>query len=523
MMMKRLFIGMAVIWLSVSAVAELKLPALFSDGMVLQRDQPVAVWGWADPGADVTVSFADQQKTGVADFSRHWKIILDPMSASSNPRKMTVSSTLNSELETLNVSDVLIGEVWLCSGQSNMQMPVKSAGNFEKEQAGARHPMMRMFQVDLRASTELQEDCSGTWTVCRPGTVGEFSATAYFFGREILRVLKVPVGLISSSWGATFIEPWSPMASLEQFPSVMESKAQQDREAVNFDEPAAEKRFANAMADWTNRVAQARAAGNKPPRPPRLKVHPQKSRNYPANLYNAMIHPLVPYSLRGAIWYQGEANAETVDQAILYRDLLENMVTEWRRDWGSEFPFYAVQLPNYRAPGQEPVQDSGWAFIRESFLKFSSEVPNAGIAVTIDVGKEKIIHPPCKQAVGYRLAQQALARTYKQNNVAGGPIYKSMKKAGDQIVLTFADIGSGLMAQGGEPLKTFAIAGADQRFVFAQAEIVGDTVVVRSPEVPDPVAVRYAWADNPAGCNLFNREGFPASPFRTDDWAAMPE
>ncbi len=523
MMMKRLFIGMGALWLSVAAVAELKLPAVFSDGMVLQREKPVAVWGWADPGADVTVSFAGQEKSATADSSRHWKILLDPMPASSKPRKITVSSTLNSELETLNVSNVLIGEVWLCSGQSNMQMPVKSAGNFPNEKAGAYHPLLRLFHVDLKASTGLQEDCTGAWTVCSPETVGDFSATAYFFGREILRVLKVPVGLVSSSWGATFIEPWCPMASLEQFPSVMEARAQMDREALHFDEAAAAQRYAKAMDGWTNRAAQARAAGEKPPRPPRLKIHPHKSRNYPANLYNAMIHPLVPYTMRGAIWYQGEANAESIGQAILYRDLLENMVTEWRRDWGSEFPFYAVQLPNYRAPGEKPVQDSGWAFIRESFLKFHNEVPNAGIAVTIDVGKEKIIHPPCKQAVGYRLAQQALAKTYKLSNVAGGPIYQSMKKAGGQIVIAFDDIGSGLMARGGEPLNTFAIAGADKQFVFAQAEIAGNTVVVRSPEVSNPVAVRYAWADNPEGCNLFNREGFPASPFRTDGWDAMPE
>ena len=521
--MKQLLIGIGAIWLSLSAVAELKLPAVFSDGMVLQRDQPVAVWGWADPGAAITVSFVDQEKSVIADSSKHWKILLDPMPASSNPRKMTVSSTLNSELETLNVSDVLIGEVWLCSGQSNMEMPVKSAGNFEKEQAAANYPLIRMFQTDLKASLELQTDCTGSWTVCTPETVGDFSATAFFFGREILRVLKVPVGLVSSSWGGSCIEAWMPMASLEKFPSVMEDKARQDQRAVTFDEAAEEKRFSNAMDEWTKQVAQAQADGKKPPRRPHLEVHPYKSQYYPANLYNAMINPLVPYSMRGAIWYQGEANAYPAERAILYRDLLETLVVQWRRDWGADFPFYAVQLPNFGPPQQKPVEDSGWAFIRESFLKFHKEVPNVGMAVTIDVGRERTIHPPGKQAVGYRLAQQALAKTYKKKIVAGGPIYQSMKKEGDQIVITFDDAGSGLMARGGESLKSFAIAGADRRFVFARAAIAGDTVIVRSSEVPDPVAVRYAWAKNPAGCNLFNREGFPASPFRTDDWAAMSE
>ena len=241
--------------------------------------------------------------------------------------------------------------------------------------------------------------------------------------------------------------------------------------------------------------------------------------NYPANLYNAMINPLVPYSIQGAIWYQGEANTKSIDQSILYRDLIENRVVEWRKDWDDKFPFYAVQLVNFKKPQEQPVEDTAWAFIRESFLKFHKEVPNAGIAVAIDVGLGKNIHPTSKQAVGYRLAQQALAKTYKKDVVAGGPIYKAMKKDGNSIVITFKDIGSSLVEQGGDPLKTFAIAGADKRFVAAQAVIVDGTVVVSSSEVADPVAVRYAWANNSVGCNLFNKEGFPASPFRTDNWA----
>ncbi|MCK5675908.1 MAG: sialate O-acetylesterase [Verrucomicrobia bacterium] len=517
--MKRLFIGMVVVLLVVSSYAELKLPAVFTDGMVLQRDQKVAVWGWTDPGAKVTVSFAGKDKTVKADADGAFMVRLKKMKASKESRSLKVVSGA----DAVEVKNVLVGEVWLCSGQSNMQMDVKASDDFDKEQAAANHPLIRMFLTDMKADTELQKDCTGLWKVCTPGNVGAFSATAYFFGREIQQDLDVPVGLIRSCWGGTRIESWMPMASLEQYPSVVEYRAAEDAKAAKFDASAEEERYSKVLDAWKEKVETAKANGKKTPRRPRKKINPHKSQNYPANLYNAMINPLIPYSMRGAIWYQGETNTRSTDQAILYRDLLENMVVQWRKAWNDELPFYAVQLVNFTAPQQKPVEDSAWAFIRESFLKFHKEVPNAGIAVTIDVGMEKNIHPTNKQAVGYRLAQQALAKTYKKDVVAGGPIYKSMKKDGNKIIVKFDDLGSGLVEQGGAPLKTFAIAGADQRFVFAQAAIVGDTVVVSASEVSDPVAVRYAWANNPAGCNLFNKEGFPASPFRTDAWAAVTE
>ena len=517
--MRRLMVLLIGLTIDISCFAELTLPALFSDGMVLQRDQKVAVWGWADPGAEVTVSFAGQEKTGKAGKDGKFMVRLKKMKPSALPRALKVVSGT----ESVEVKNVLIGEVWLCSGQSNMQMAVKGADHFEKEQAAANYPLIRMFLTDLKASTELQKDCTGSWKVCSPDHVGAFSATAYFFGRELRQELDVPIGLIRSCWGGTRIESWSPLSSLEQFPAVVEYKAQLDAKAGKFDEAISEGRYAKQLEAWKKKAKQAKADGKKEPRRPRKQTPPHQSQNYPANLYNAMINPLVPYSIRGAIWYQGEANAHSAEQGLLYRDLLENMMIQWRRDWNSNFPFYAIQLPNFKAPQTTPVQDGGWAFIRESFLKFHKEVPNAGIAITIDLGMEKNIHPTNKQAVGHRLAQQALANTYKKKNVAGGPIYKSMKKSDNKIILKFDDMGSGLVEQGGDPLKTFAIAGSDKKFVFARAAIVGDSVVVSSSEVPDPVAVRYAWADNPEGCNLFNKEGFPASPFRTDDWAPARE
>ncbi len=517
--MRRWMLGLAVCVVGVSCYAELKLPALFSDGMVLQRDQKIAVWGWADPDAEVTVSFAGKDKTVKVDVSGAFMVRLGKMKASSRPRSLKVVSGA----ESAEVKNVLVGEVWLCSGQSNMEWPVSKAMNFEAEKAAADYPLIRMFLTKKAASAELQKDCTGSWKVCSPDTVGAFSATAYFFGRELRQELDVPIGLIRSCWGGTRIESWSPLASLEQFPAVVDYKAQLDAKAGKFDEAASEGQYAKQLEAWKQKVKQAKADGKKAPRRPRKQTHPHKSQNYPANLYNAMINPLVPYGMRGAIWYQGESNTKTLGNALAYCDLLENMVVQWRKDWDADFPFYAVQLPNFKAPQTKPVEDSKWAFIREGFLRFDAKVPNVGIAVGIDVGETKNIHPKNKQAIGYRLAQQALAKTYKKKVVAGGPIYKSMKKNGNKIVVTFDDIGSGLVEQGGDPLQTFAIAGADKQFVFARAAIVGDTVVVCSSEVSDPVAVRYAWANNPMDCNLFNKEGFPASPFRTDDWPPVVE
>ncbi len=514
MMMRRWVVLLAVLATGVSSFAELKLARVFSDGMVLQRDQKVPVWGWTDPGVEVTVSFDGKKKTAQAGSDGKFLIRLEKMKANAEPQSLLVKSGADS----MEVKNVLVGEVWLCSGQSNMEWPVSKAMNFEKEKAAANYPQIRMFLTKRNASKELLKDCTGSWTVCAPSNISGFSATAYFFGREIHKELGVPVGLIRSCWGGTRIEPWSPMASLDKFPAVMKYKAQQDKKAGEFDEVAEEKRFAKALDEWQETADQAKANGEEPPRRPRKKTHPHKHQNYPANLYNAMINPLIPYGIRGAIWYQGESNTHSLKEAVLYRDLLENLVDEWRNDWDDEFPFYAVQLVNFKKPQENPVEDTPWAFIRDSFLKFHKEVPNVGIAVGIDVGEGNNIHPTNKQAIGYRLAQQALAKTYKKKVVAGGPIYKSMKKSGNKIVINFDGIGSGLVEQGGAPLKTFAIAGADQQFVAAQAAIVGDTVVVSSEQVADPVAVRYAWADNPIGCNLFNKEGLPASPFRTDDW-----
>ncbi|MDA3923446.1 MAG: sialate O-acetylesterase [Kiritimatiellae bacterium] len=515
--LKKIAVMLLVVALGGTGFAELKLPSVFSNGMVLQRDQAVAVWGWDDPGKSVTVSFADQKQTVKAGEDGKFTVMLKDLKASKEPR---ILSVVNDAGEKKEIQGVLVGEVWLCSGQSNMSMSVSRSNDFDKEKAAANYPLIRMFLTSSVTSLKPENTCPGMWKVCTPENVGSFSAAAYFFGRRLHKELDVPVGLIRTSWGGTRIEAWTPMAALKPYKFVMDYKITADKSAKTFDPAVAEKKYQMQKKAWQMKVKAAKAAGKKAPRAPRKSIHPHKSQHYPANLYNAMINPFVPYGIRGAIWYQGESNAGSYEKAILYREMMETMVSEWRRVWKSEFPFYAVQLVDFRKAQVNPVEDSPWAFIRESFLKCHQEMKGFGIAVGIDVGNATDIHPKNKQAIGYRLAQQALARTYGKKIVAGSPLYTGMKKDGSKIVLSFDDAGSGLEAKGGA-LKTFAIAGADKKFVVAEAKVVGKTVVVSSPEVKEPVAVRYAWANNPVGCNLYNKEGFPASPFRTDDWAPM--
>jgi len=410
--MRRLWIALSAVLLAISSFAELKLPALFSDGMVLQRDQQVPVWGWTDAGEEVTVSFGEQSVSGKADQDGKFMVRLKKMEASAEPRLLKIVSGDDSA----EVRNVLVGEVWLCSGQSNMQWPVHRALDFEKEQAAANHPLLRMFLTVEATSQKLEDNCSGSWNVCTPETVGDFSATAYFFGRDLQAVLDVPVGLVRSCWGGTRIESWMSPDFIRQNPDTVARVEQFEKQAQSYDQEAETEKYTRLKAEWD----KAKAEGTPLPRRPWPKRHPHKDPNYPGCLYNAMINPLVPYGMRGAIWYQGEANAGSVEQALNYRNLLDTMVTEWRSDWDDEFPFYAVQLVNFMKPQKKPSETSGWVMIRESFLTFHKEFPKAGMAVGIDVGEETNIHPSNKQAIGKRLAHQALAKTYGKDGVAGG-------------------------------------------------------------------------------------------------------
>jgi len=499
--------------LATPLAAELTLPAMFSDSMVMQRDQPVKVWGWAAPGQEVQVGIGDQKKTATADADGRWVTQLDALPAG-GPHAMTITG----DDRTLTVNDILVGEVWLCSGQSNMAMTVSRSNNPQAEAAAATHPQIRMFTVGSGHSLELQETCSGTWTVCSPETVGGFSATAYFFGRRLHKELNVPIGLINSSVGGTSVESWTSLPAQSAVASIKPRLDAWKAEDDAFDEAAATARYEKALTAWKEKLASRKSSdANKAqaaPKKPQMASRPSNDRNYPANLFNGKINPLVGYTIKGAIWYQGE-NSSGRGFSHLYGDQLATLVNDWRERWGQgNFPFGWVQLPNFRNPQTQPSQTDGWVLVQEGMLKTLS-LPHTGMAVTIDVGEAKDIHPKDKQSVGHRMAQWALADVYQQDVIAMGPIYAASKIDGDQVVIEF-DYATGLHAKN-DDLKGFAIAGADRKFVSATAKIDGDRVIVSSPNISQPVSVRYAWAANPV-FSLYNAAEIPASPFRTDNW-----
>lgn len=485
-----------------SASADVRLPALFSDHAVLQQGVAVPVWGWADPGEAVTVSAAGQTKSVKAGQDGAWRVALDALKPGA-----TLTLTVKGK-NALTVQDVLVGEVWIGSGQSNMGMTVSRANDFDKEKAEASVPQIRMFTVERAVGTTPQSDCKGRWVLCAPDTVGAFSATAYFFGKNLFKTLNVPVGLINSSWGGTPVEAW---ISAEAMRAMPDSKVITDpwaaRVAAPWDEAKAMAAYDKQVSAWKDRVKQMKAAGKEPPRAPKKPVAPRLDPHHPANLYNAMIAPLIPYAIRGAVWYQGESNARD-DSAHLYGTQLETLIADWRGRWGCAFPFAWVQLPNFQS------SDRNWPLVREGMLK-TLKVPNTGMAVTMGLGESNNIHPQNKQEVGRRLALWAFGTVYGQKvDSISGPLPAGHTVKGGEVVCAFTHTEGGLVARGGE-LQGFVIAGADQKWVPAKAKIVGDTVVVSSPEVTAPVAVRYAWASDPV-CNLFNGAGLSASPFRTD-------
>ena len=491
--------------------ADVKLPAIFTDNLVLQRDMPVPIWGWAASGEKVTVTLGQQTKTATPNSpSGKWMLKLDAMKAG-GPHTLTVAGN-----NTITLKNVLIGEVWVCSGQSNMAMTVNRSNNAEEEIAAAKHPEIRLISVPARGSQTPQDDFQGRWVECSPATVGGFSAAGYFFGRELHQALGMPIGLVNSSYGGSSCEAWIKRSVLEADPQYKPMLERYEKIVSQYDPEKAKAVFEKQRAAWKLAVQKAKAAGKKAPKPPRLQADPRTGNQAPANLYNAMLVPLIPYGIRGAIWYQGESNA---GRAYQYRTLFPTMIENWRADWQQgDFPFYFVQLANFMAVKPEP-SESAWAELREA-QTMTLKVPNSGQAVIIDIGEANDIHPKNKQDVGKRLALWALAKDYGKDVVYSGPVYRSMEKKGKKIVLHFDHVGGGLVAKGGEALKGFAIAGDDKEFVWADAKIAGDTVVVESPTVKAPAAVRYAWADNPV-CNLSNKAGLPACPFRTDDWPGL--
>ncbi len=647
MKLQTLPILLVILLIPTFTMAQLRLSRLFSDNTVLQRNQPLKIWGWADPKAKVTVAFMDGQYSGKADKSGKWMVEL-PAQEAGGPYTMDVVS----KKEKLAVKNILIGDVWICSGQSNMEWVLENTNNAEKAIAAANDTQIRHFKIPQSASNYPEPFLAGgNWEVCDPDVAGSFTAVGYYFAQQLREKTGVPIGLINTSWGGSRIEPWMDYDMLGyQTQEAVAQKviAEQTAQKEAFEKQLVKKLGPNfpvqdigmeagkpvwadpdlddgkwesmslpgiwegsgwGMLDgvvWYRKTVELSAEqANRPAQLGLAMVDDQditwingklvgqtngwnEVRQYdvpkdlllpgkntitvrvndtgggggihgeenllclkigettidlsgdwkykvgqvnlytanssdnqkPTKLYNAMIHPIIDYGIKGAIWYQGESNANTAEDAKAYSDLFKKMITGWRALWKQgDFPFFWVQLANFM-PAAEFPGESNWALLRES-QHDALTLPNTGEAVIIDIGEADDIHPRNKKDVGYRLSLAARKTTYGENNlVYSGPTYKSLKKEGQKIRLQFDHTGSGLMAKNDRYgyLRGFAIAGADGEFVWAKAMIDGDEVVVWSEAIDRPVAVRYAWADNPDDANLYNREGLPASPFRTDEW-----
>jgi sialate O-acetylesterase len=485
-----------------TALANVKLPAILSDNMVLQQGKPAGVWGWASPGEKVTVRFAGKSAETVAGADGKWGVKVEGLPPGT-AGEMTVAGE-----NTLTIKNVVVGEVWLASGQSNMAFQVANSRDAAQEIEAANFPMLRMYTVDEAASTEPAEDTAGRWEVCTPENVPHFSAVGYFFARRLSQTLQEPIGIIHSSLGGTPAEFWTPTAVLAANPVFKRVFDSWERAVADY--PQAKEKYDLDLAAWRE-AAKARAPGTEAPLPPAEPVG-RGAFGSPGGLYNGMIAPLTHFTIGGVIWYQGEANARNGE---FYGKLFPTLIRSWRQAWGNDdLPFLYVQLASFMERHAEPA-DTRWARLREAQLQ-TLEVPHTGMAVTIDIGDPKDVHPKNKQDVGKRLALWAEATVYSRDEEYSGPLPGGMQIAENKARITFRH-GHGMKAADGGKVKGFAIAGSDRKFVWAEAEIQGEDVVVSSPEVAKPVAVRYAWDDDPE-CNLVNSAGLPASPFRTDQW-----
>jgi sialate O-acetylesterase len=489
--MKRLLIFAQFVLILISnAFAEVRLPAVLADHMVLQRNRPVHIWGWANSGEAVTVAFRGESATTTTDQLGYWSVFLKPGLAG-GPFELDVRGT-----NTILLTDILVGDVWLASGQSNMELKVKDADNARAELAAANYPQIRLFQVEHIVSEFPLEDVSAeTWRACTPKTAAKFSAVAYYFARNVQQKENVPVGVIESDWGGTVVESWTSLSTLSADSSLMPVFAARARMAEN------EIRNRLIVKEEEKVKAKAKAEGHPEPIFP---WHAPLSWWEPSTIFNGMIAPLTPFPVRGVIWYQGESNS-ALDRYATYGRTFQAMITDWRRRWNDpDLPFLYVQIANYISTDLE-----NWPEIRNAQLQ-TLALRNTAMAVTIDIGNPDDVHPTNKQEVGRRLALAARAVTYKEPVEYSGPLYVRTTREGNQLRIWF-DHAAGLNAKGGE-LAGFEIAGSDGKFYRAQTKIDGSTILVSSPDLPTPEFVRYGWANSPQ-CNLYNSDGLPASPF----------
>ena len=520
--MRRQPIALVLLVLAGSARADVRLPALIADHMVLQRGAAVRLWGWADPGETVAVSLPEQQHQATADGAGNWQVLLKPLAATGKPFDISIRG--NNEI---TLSDVIAGEVWVCSGQSNMAMSLGGVSDVEDILKDVATPQLRLFKVTRNAAAEPTQDVSGQWAHSAPQLARSFSGVGYVFGFELQQALGVPVGLIESSWGGTRAEAWTARELMMAEPG-LKAEAERFETWADKEHPdwrgsfpkylkqaeAYHREWARTVREWRAAQAKAKQDGTKPPPRPR---HQRQvgSKNNPSVLYNAMVAPLTRCTIKGAIWYQGEANA---GRGMAYRTTLKAMICSWRQNWElGDFPFLVVQLPAIGAQPRAPESRSSWAELRESQWLQQKLLPNVGVTVSYDTDVTGNLHPKEKRPVGHRLALAAQGMVYGMGVPYRNPSFKDMAIEGNKVRITFQDVGGGLTTPGGAALAGFAIAGEDGAFVAATAGISAlDTVVVSSNAVPAPKAVRYAWAQNPSAANLFGNSGLPAAPFRTD-------
>ncbi len=503
----RLFVLLALF--AVSVWADVKVQPLFNDNMVLQRNSEANFWGTADSGEEVTVEGAwGSSVKAKAGADGKWALKIKTPDAG-GPFTLTIKGK-----NTITFKNVMSGEVWLCTGQSNMDCTMKFFKDTDQAIKDANYPNIRLFKVSKKVSYDKELDTfGGKWEECSPKTVADFSCTGYFFGLSLYKALNIPVGLIHCAWGGTRVEAWTPWELQKGIKRLADDRSRAVKAAPAYDETKAKADYAEAQKEykaWIDGGKKGKAVQR-----PRFNKHPLQNQNLPSALYNAMLKPLAPYTVKGAVWYQGESNAGVADQ---YAQLLSTMIKGWREIWGlGDFPFYAVQLPRYKAVWKSPVEDGAWPILREAFAEVASTVPNAGMAITIDTGEANDIHPGQKNLVGDRLARLALYNDYGKKDIAYcGPVMKSVEFKNDKAVVKFNNGGSPLAIIKGDKIEGFALYDVKKSvFVKADAKIVGDdTVEVTAAGITDPTIVYYAWATNPEGVNLGNKAGIPASPFR---------